>query len=738
LSEQSESTQLGIGSNESESSHPPESLPPNNERKDSSTAGKIKVQKPNRALLEALSKLKSYPEWLGAQGKPNLPPSVRRVENDLPLVHKVMTGSSLPISESQDSTAIKTAEHRHPPLVRKIEADDRANLHVILGSISLSPEESHKSSSFKGPENQARDLDRELKISYKASKKLRIAFFPARDSSPPSFQHQETPNPEPLGSEQQPIPSVRRVEGEVKVDPDQPLIRYTGYDASSTDSPDQQDFKVYGPLRPGQDVYKEGIVRHFIAKKSRPADLPLPPPSPPSPLPPIRDKLPELKDTSYYEHSNDYGQSSDRQDPHPFDYKSYRARQSLSGEISFTKPEIGPIISRKTGKELESWQRKLLKKHQRKEARALLKLEGGGLIRKYRTGDKSEYELKQMEKRAERRRMRKERKESRGAKDGMTKKERKEERKARKKERRKALKVQREAKAAKKGMDYKEFMAKKTVQEIEEKKSKDELKEKLKLEKQRRLEMERRLEEQMGLEVKRRVALKLIEGEGKLAATIKMEALPKRRHALMAKLRKKTVAQVREEMRHKELELKPERDPDLDHQAKELFSPAKYQTLPRTIDLMVKKELKAKDEEERELEIQHDPVLANALGIGAKPISRGVKYAAEKLRRYEKALKIAKDIDETNAQGSETPPSPTPTPEDEVAHWAPIRHVELAKEDVELEEIIRNAQNKKNEGKDGDGKIAKNFFRVGSRGEGSRGLVRRKRAKLHINSRGMH
>jgi hypothetical protein len=244
-------------------------------------------------------------------------------------------------------------------------------------------------------------------------------------------------------------------------------------------------------------------------------------------------------------------------------------------------------------------------------------------------------------------------------------------------------------------------MVKKKVKGVEEKRRKDELKEKLKL------EGLRRLGEQIGLEVKRRVTLKLIEGRSKLAARIKMEVLPERSYALMVRLRKKIVAQVRREISRKELELKLLRDPDLDHQAKELFSPEKYQKLPRTIDLMVKKELKAKDEEGRELEIQHDPVLANALGIGAKPISRGVKYAAEKLRRYERALRIAKDIDETNVQGSETPPSPTPTPEDGVTDRTPIRHVELAKEDAELEEIIRSAQNKRNEGKDGDGKIAK-------------------------------
>jgi hypothetical protein len=151
---------------------------------------------------------------------------------------------------------------------------------------------------------------------------------------------------------------------------------------------------------------------------------------------------------------------------------------------------------------------------------------------------------------------------------------------------------------------------------------------------------------------------------------------------------------------------------------------------------MAKKELKAKDEE-RELEIQRDHVLANALGSRAKPISQGVKYAAEELRRYERVLRIAKGSDETNAQASKTPPPPTPEALNQGRERS-IRLVELAKEDAELEEIIRNAQNERNEGKDGNGKIVKKVSRFGSSGERSRGLVRRKSAKHKRNLRGMH
>jgi hypothetical protein len=525
LSDQPDSSQLGTGLNDSESSPPPKSISPKNEQIDSSNAGGIKVQKINRALEKALRKLKSYPEWVAAQEKPTQPPLVRRIENVLPLVHKVPTRSSLLVSESQDSTATTTAEPKHPPLVRKI-AHESGIHHFIPESSSPNPEESHKSSSFNVSEDQARDLDdRKLKISYEASKKLRIAFFPARDSSPPSLQTPETPNPEPMGSEQHPIPSIRRVGVEVKVDPDKPLIRYTGSDASSTDPPDEEEFNVYG------------------------------------------------------------------------------------------------------------LQVKLLEREQRKRNKELRKLPDGAVIRKCWTGDKTEEELRKLEIRMERRRRREERRELAGAKTGMTKREKRMDRKARKKERSRLLKIQRREKAAKKGMAYKEFIAKTKEQEVEQKKRKDELKEKLRLEELARLERMKWSEEEMALEVKRRMVLLLEEGKMKLASGIKREVSPTKRNALMELLRSKIKNQVRKEMSRKEAAMKLERDPDLDQQVREVFSPARQERLPATIKLMVKKELKAKAEEEREREIQRDPVLAKLLSSRDEPIRPGVKFAAERVRR---------------------------------------------------------------------------------------------------------
>ena len=193
----------------------------------------------------------------------------------------------------------------------------------------------------------------------------------------------------------------------------------------------------------------------------------------------------------------------------------------------------------------------------------------------------------------------------------------------------------------------------------------------------------------------------------------------------MAILRERVVYKVEKETKRKKLELKAEKDLDLDQQAKELFSPAKYKMLPKTIELMAKKELKAKDEK-RKLKIQRDHVFANARGSRAKPISPGVKYAAEKSRRHERVLKIAKEKARRTFEALHQ--------DREKA----IRHVELSKEDAELEEIIRSAQSKRNSGKNGDRKIVKKASRVGSSGKRPMGLVRLERKKNHINSKGMH